>query len=78
MAMDEQHVEWVEIGTFSSMLDADFARQQLDAEGIPVLVKSEASGLFGAGVGGTIVGGVRLFVPSPEVARANDVLDLEP
>ena len=39
--MAEEHAEWVLVGTFSSVLDADFARQQLDAEGIPALVKSD-------------------------------------
>jgi len=78
MAMDEPQAEWVVVGTFGSVLDADLARQQLDAEGIPVLVKSDASGLFGAGFGGTLAAGITLFVPSPEAARASELLDLDP
>jgi hypothetical protein len=78
MAMQEHHAQWVVIGTFGSVLDADFARQQLDAEGIPVLVKSDASGLFGAGFGGLLTGGITLLVPSPEVARASELLDGHP
>ncbi len=78
MTMAEEHAEWVLVGTFSSVLDADFARQQLDAEGIPALVKSDASGIFGAGFAGTLASGISLFVPSPEAARATELLDLQP
>ncbi len=78
MTTDEQQAEWVVVGTFGSVLDADFARQLLDAEGIPVLVKSDASGLFGAGFGGFLPAGVTLFVPSPEAVRAAELLDVHP
>lgn len=74
----EDRAEWIEIGTFSTSLEADMARQTLDAAGIPVLVKSNASGVFGSGFQGAVPGGVTLHVPSPEVERAQSLLDLEP
>ncbi len=70
--------EWIEIGTYSTGLEADMVRQTLDAEGIPVLVKSNAAGIFGMNFQGAITGGVALYVPSPEADRALSLLDLEP
>jgi hypothetical protein len=76
---DEQaHAEWVAVATFATGLEADMARQQLDAEGIPVLTKSDAPGIFGAGFQGSVGGGVTLHVPSPEVDRAMMLLDMQP
>ena len=72
------HAEWIEIGTYSSGLEADMVRQMLDAEGIPVLVKSNAPGIFGMSYQGAITGGVALYVPSPEADRALSLLDMEP
>jgi len=73
-----EHAEWVEIGTYRTGLEADMARQLLEDDGIPVLAKSDAPGIFGAGFQGTVTGGITLHVPSPEVDRARLVLDLTP
>ncbi len=75
---DPSRAEWVAIATFATGLEADMARQQLDAEGIPVLTKSDAPGIFGAGFQGSVGGGVTLCVPSPEVERAIMLLDGQP
>ena len=72
------HAEWIEIGTYRTGLEADMARQLLEDEGIPVLVKSDAPGIFGAGFQGAVTGGITLHVPSPEFDRALLVLDLTP
>ncbi|MEQ1692905.1 MAG: DUF2007 domain-containing protein [Gemmatimonas sp.] len=69
--------EWIELTTYSTGLEADMARQTLDAEGIPVLVKSRAPGIFGMNYQGAITGGVTLFVPGPEADRAFELLDLD-
>jgi hypothetical protein len=58
--------------------EAEMARQQLENEGIPVLVGNPAPGIFGAGFQGNVTGGIRLSVPSPEVERSRLLLDLEP
>lgn len=75
---DNEQAEWIEIATYGTGLEADMARQALDAEGIPVLVKSDSPGIFGLNYQGAISGGVRLFVPSPEAARALELLEVEP
>ena len=74
----EQHAEWVPIGNFNTAFEADMIRQTLEAEGIPVLTKSDAPGIFGAGFQGAVTGGVTLCVPSPELDRAQALLDLTP
>ena len=51
------------------------ARQLLESEGIPVLVQSNAPGIFGAGFQGAVTGGIVLRVPSPELDRAASLLD---
>ena len=78
MDNNPEHAEWVEVATYGTGLEADMARQQLDAEGIPVLVKSTASGIFGLSFQGAVTGGITLLVPSPEVERALTLLEVEP
>ncbi|MBL0169583.1 MAG: DUF2007 domain-containing protein [Gemmatimonadaceae bacterium] len=70
--------EWIDIGTFSTGLEADMARQVLDASGIPVLVKSNAPGIFGMSFQGAVTGGITLLVPSPEADRARELMAPEP
>ena len=53
------------------------ARQLLEAEGIPVLVQSNAPGIFGAGFQGAVTGGIVLRVPSPELDRAASLLEAD-
>lgn len=74
----EEQAQWVPIGNFNTAFEADMVRQSLEAEGIPVLTKSDAPGIFGAGFQGSVTGGVTLHVPSPEFDRAQALLDLTP
>jgi len=67
-------VRFVSLATYSNGFDADLARETLEAEGIPVLVKGPQVGIFGAGFQGTVQGGVELQVPSPELERAQALL----
>ena len=75
---DEEQAEWVVIGNFNTAFEAEMIRQTLEAEGIPVLTKSDAPGIFGASFQGAVTGGVTLHVPSPELDRAQALLDLSP
>ena len=67
---------WATLTTFGSGLEADLARQTLDAEGIPALVRGDHVGIFGAGFQGTLASGVELLVPAPELDRARELLGL--
>lgn len=62
--------EWVVLGSFGSGLEADIARQTLEAEEIPVLVRGNQAGIFGGAFQGPVIGGVELLVPERELARA--------
>ena len=66
---------FVPLASFANGFDADVARERLEAAGIPVLVKGPQVGMFGGGFQGTAVGGVALLVPSPELDRAQALLE---
>jgi putative signal transducing protein len=66
---------WVKLATFYSGLDVDITRARLEAEGIPVLVRGNHVGSFGPSFWGGVPGGVEMYVPSPKLARARDLLD---
>ena len=67
--------EWVSIGSYATGLDADMAKNTLEAANIPVLVRSNAPGIFVLAYQGNVAGGITLHVPTPEVTRALDLLD---
>lgn len=66
---------WVKLATFDSGLDVDIARARLEAEDIPVLVRGNYVGSFGPSFWGGVPGGIEIYVPSPELGRARDLLD---
>ncbi len=66
--------EWVVLGSFNTGLEADIARQTLEAEDIPVLVKGNHPGIFGAAFQGVVTGGIELLVPDAELARARELV----
>ena len=77
MADNVEHggpAQWVTIATFSTGFEADMARQRLEAEGIPVLVGSNAPGIFGASFQGPVTGGITMQVPSPVSEWAHALL----
>jgi Putative prokaryotic signal transducing protein len=69
--------EWVEVATFSTGLEADMAKNALEQAEIPVLVRSNASGIFGLAFQGVVAGGIALQVPSPEFDRARELLSAQ-
>jgi hypothetical protein len=66
--------EWTTIASFGTGIDADIARELLIAAGIPVLMRSERSGIFGPGFQGSVPGGVGLAVPVAFVKQARELL----
>ncbi len=75
MSVDETRAEWVTVRTLSTGLEADIARSLLEADGIPVLLRSDSAGIFGLSFQGNVAGGIALQVPSPEAERARALLD---
>ncbi|MCC6244561.1 MAG: DUF2007 domain-containing protein [Gemmatimonadaceae bacterium] len=74
MSEKQEQAEWVELANYRTGFEADMARQALEAADIPVLVRSDASGIFGVGYGGGVTGGITLFVPGPELDVARSLL----
>ncbi len=66
--------EWVEVASYSTGLEADMAKNALELADIPVLVRSNAAGIFGLAFQGAVAGGVALHVPTPEFERARELL----
>ncbi|MGK2961494.1 MAG: putative signal transducing protein [Gemmatimonadaceae bacterium] len=69
------NTEWESLGLFPTGLDADIARQALEEAGIPVLVKGDRAGIFGAAFQGAFSGGVEILVPTIALAHAREILD---
>ena len=67
--------EWVKFATFDSGLEADIARATLEEADIPVQLRGQHIGIFGPSFQGRVPGGVDMYVPSPEVERARELLD---
>jgi hypothetical protein len=67
--------EWVKLATFASGLDADVARARLEEAEVPVQIRGQHIGMFGPAFQGPVPGGVDLYVPSPELEYARDLLE---
>jgi hypothetical protein len=70
----ETNTEWESVGLFSTGLAADIAQQSLEEAGIPVLLKGDRAGIFGAAFQGAFAGGVEILVPTIALAHAREVL----
>lgn len=69
--------DWVQLATFATGFEADFAQQSLTEAEIPCLLRGNQAGMFGAGFQGPVMGGITLYVPSTAIDTARDLLDLE-
>lgn len=69
--------DWVQLTTFSTGFEADFAQQSLTEAEIPCLVQGNQAGIFGAGFKGPVIGGITLYVPSAALVAARDILEIE-
>jgi hypothetical protein len=67
--------EWIKLATFGSGFEADLARATLEAADIPVQLRGQQTGAFGPSFQGPVPGGVDVYVPSPELEHARELLD---
>jgi hypothetical protein len=65
----------MKLATFASGLEADIARARLEEADIPVQLRGQPTGIVGPSFQGPVPGGVDVYVPSPEVDRARELLD---
>jgi Putative prokaryotic signal transducing protein len=67
-------VRWAKAASFKASYEADLARQALEAEGIPVAVLGDATGIFGPGYMGPTTRGNTVLVPSDRVEEARELI----
>ncbi|MEZ4411754.1 MAG: DUF2007 domain-containing protein [Gemmatimonadales bacterium] len=67
--------KWIQIGSYSTGLEADIVQAQLESAGIPVLRQNDQAGVFGPSFQGAVPRAIRLSVPSPELERARELLE---
>ncbi len=66
--------QWAHLMTVYSGLDVDVVRGALELENIPVLVRGEQVGMFGAGFQGPLTRGAELLVPAGALERARAIV----
>ena len=66
---------WVHLTDCATGFEADLLRSALEAEDIPALVRGPQAGFLGPTFQGSVVGGVAVHVPSPEIERAREILE---
>lgn len=70
--------DWVPVATYGSGIEVDIATATLQAADIPVRVRTNRAGVFGATFQGPLPEGATVLVPADELGRARDLLDLTP
>ena len=68
-------IGWVRLTECATGFEADLLKSDLEEADIPVLLRGPQVGMFGGGFQGNIVGGLEVLVPSPEVERAQAILE---
>ncbi len=67
-------MDYVEIATFASRLEAETIGHALDQHDIPFLVQSHDIGMFGPGMTGFTPSGASLQVPADRVDEVRELL----
>lgn len=65
---------WTKAAVFAAALEAELARQQLHAEGIPVALLNHQTGIFGPGFAGPSALGITVLVPEERVREARELI----
>ena len=68
-------IHWAQLASVGAPYEAELARQQLEAEGIPVAVLNDGTGIFGPGFMGAQPRGVRILVPSDRLEEARELIE---
>jgi hypothetical protein len=66
--------KWEKVAVFAALPEAEFAQQLLEAEGIPVAVLQDRTGVFGPGFSGPSALAVTVLVPSDVIDEAREIL----
>ncbi len=65
---------WTKAAIFAAATEAELARQQLEAEGIPVAIVNDRTGIFGPGFAGASALGVTVLVPKESLREARELI----
>jgi len=65
---------WSKAAIFAAATEAELARQQLEAEGIPVALLNDQTGIFGPGFAGPSALGVTVLVPEELLTEARELI----
>jgi len=66
--------QWAHLITVYSGFDLDIVRGALELEHIPVLVRGEQVGMYGAGSRGPLTRGAEVLVPQTALERARAII----
>lgn len=75
--MSEDRKDWEAIASYSATYETEIPVQQLEAHGIPVLVKGSEAGIWGPGFAGPTSRGLTLMVPADRAGEARELLEIE-
>ena len=67
-------MDYAKLRTFASRMEAEMAAELLKKAGIPFIIQSEDTGIFGPG-NMPSPRGARLLIPGEEMERARDLLE---
>jgi hypothetical protein len=71
---ERSYGDWVELTTFSSLIDAEIAKSRLEADSIPAIIRKDDYGGMSPALQLTL--GVHLFVPRSRFKTARRSLGL--
>jgi len=66
--------KWEKVAAFPTLPGAEFAQQLLEAQGIPVAILQDRTGVFGPGFSGPSALDVTVLVPAELVEEAREIL----
>jgi len=67
--------DWHPVAEYAALYESELPRQQLEAAGIPVLLKGVEAGIWGPGFAGPTSRGITLLVPGDRLDEARDLLE---
>ncbi len=69
--------DWIEIASYGTGVEADWAVATLEAAGVPARLKGERAGVFGVTFQGALAQGLILLVRSEDAEEARELLGLD-
>ncbi len=68
---------WIEIASFATGIEADWAIATLETAGVPARLKGERAGVFGVTFQGALAQGLTLLVRPEDAEQVRELLGLD-